>query len=343
MCLSSSVLKTKPHRRRRVGLQRVRECAVLRRRQVVHHRVEQGLDATVPQRRAAEHRHHRARETRTAERGAECVGADGQVVGPRREQLGVVLGDGFDHAGVDRFDEVDERLVSHPLQQHGLRVEPGAEVRQTLLHRRTGRVELVDEAEPGHGVAPGLAPHALGLRLDSARGVEHDDGAVEHTQRALDLDGEVDVPGRVDERQRVPAPRGGGRGRGDGDAVLALLGGVVERGGAVVHLAHAVNATAEEEQPFADGGLACVDVREHAEQASEGDGSHGGVSVGERGRTAGVRSVPARAVHGGKWVRSRSARAHPSFEQHRSALSGDGELTERGPHTCGRDARSEAD
>jgi len=53
----------------------------------------------------------------------------------------------------------------------------------------------------------------LGLRLDALVGIEHAYRAVEHAQRALDLDGEVDVPGRVDdvEALAVPESRGGGR------------------------------------------------------------------------------------------------------------------------------------
>ena len=41
----------------------------------------------------------------------------------------------------------------------------------------------------------GLAPHLLGLRLDTFLAVENGDGAVEHAQAALDLDGEADVAG----------------------------------------------------------------------------------------------------------------------------------------------------
>ena len=56
-----------------------------------------------------------------------------------------------------------------------------------------GAVELVDEAHPRHAVLVGLAPHGLGLRLDAGDAVEAGDRAVEHAQRTLDFDGEVDV------------------------------------------------------------------------------------------------------------------------------------------------------
>ena len=54
-------------------------------------------------------------------------------------------------------------------------------------------VHLVDEADARDAVLVGLPPDRLGLRLDAGDGVEHRDGAVEDAQRALDLDGEVDV------------------------------------------------------------------------------------------------------------------------------------------------------
>ncbi len=58
-------------------------------------------------------------------------------------------------------------------------------------------VHLVDERDARHAVLVGLPPHRLGLRLDAGHGAEQGDGPVEHPQGALDLHGEVHVPGRV--------------------------------------------------------------------------------------------------------------------------------------------------
>ena len=66
------------------------------------------------------------------------------------------------------------------------------EVRAELVH-------LVDEADARDVVLVGLAPDRLGLGLDALLAVEHGDRAVEDAQRALDLDGEVDVARGVDE------------------------------------------------------------------------------------------------------------------------------------------------
>ncbi len=93
-----------------------------------------------------------------------------------------------------------------------------------------------------HAELVGLAPHGLGLGLDAGHAVEHDDGAVEDAQRALDFDGEVDVAGGVDEVDVEAAPGDGGGGGGDGDAALALLGHPVHLGFAVVDFAELVDA-----------------------------------------------------------------------------------------------------
>ena len=67
-------------------------------------------------------------------------------------------------------------------------------------------VHLVDEADARDVVLVGLAPDRLGLRLDTGDRVEDRDRAVEDAQRALDLDGEVDVAGRVDDVDLAVAP-----------------------------------------------------------------------------------------------------------------------------------------
>ena len=63
--------------------------------------------------------------------------------------------------------------------------------------------------------------------------VERRHGAVEHAQGALHLDGEVHVPGGVDDVQALAFPEGGGRGGGNGDPPLLLLLHPVHGGGAV--------------------------------------------------------------------------------------------------------------
>jgi hypothetical protein len=87
------------------------------------------------------------------------------------------------------------------------RVDAHVEVGADLVH-------LVDEREARHAVLVGLAPDGLALGLDAVAAVEHRDRAVEHAQAALDLDGEVDVAGRVDDVDAVAGAGLNGPARG---------------------------------------------------------------------------------------------------------------------------------
>ena len=71
-----------------------------------------------------------------------------------------------------------------------------------LMKQRRGTLYLV-----------GLPPDGFGLGLDAFLAVEDGDRAVEHAQGAFDLDGEIDVAGRVDQVDRVRSRRCGPTGR----------------------------------------------------------------------------------------------------------------------------------
>jgi hypothetical protein len=75
-------------------------------------------------------------------------------------------------------------------------------------------VQLVDEGEAGNRVATHLPVHGDGLGLHPGHRAEDENGAVEHAQGALHLDGEVHVAGGVDEIDVMALPLalgGGGR------------------------------------------------------------------------------------------------------------------------------------
>ena len=142
----------------------------------------------------------------------------------------------------------------------GRRLQPRLDHLDGAEEVGAGAVHLVDEAHPRHVVLVGLAPHGLGLRLDAGDRVEHGDGAVEDAQRALDLDREVDVAGRVDDVDAVVVPERRGRRRRDRDAALLLLGHVVHDRGALVDLADLVGLAGVVEDALGRRGLARVDV-----------------------------------------------------------------------------------
>src|SRR5690606_7839650 len=106
--------------------------------------------------------------------------------------------------------------------------------------------------------------------------VEDDDRAVEHPQAAVDFDGEVDVPGRVDQVDLVTLPLGGDGCALDRDPALALLFYVVGGGAAlavlgVVHLDHLVLAAGVVQDAFGGGRLAGVDMGNDADVAVAAD------------------------------------------------------------------------
>jgi hypothetical protein len=113
------------------------------------------------------------------------------------------------------------------------------------------------------------------LYLSPWRQTVHD-RAVEHAQRALDLDGEVDVAGRVDDVEALAVPERGGRGRRDGDAALLLLLHPVHRRGAFMHLADLMALAGVVEDPLRGRGLAGIDMSHDAEIAVFLDGMSAG-------------------------------------------------------------------
>ena len=170
---------------------------------------------------------------------------------------------------IDQIDQAGELFLGadRQMQQQRRGLELVAHLLHDALELRADAIHLVDKCDPRHAVLVGLAPDGFRLRLDAADRAEHRDRAVEHAQRALDLDGEIDVPGRVDNIDAVVAPETGGRRRRDRDAALLLLHHPVHRRGAFVHLADLVVDAGVEEHALGGGGLAGIDVRHDADIA----------------------------------------------------------------------------
>ena len=118
------------------------------------------------------------------------------------------------------------------------------------------------------------------LRLDALAGVDHQQRALAGGERAVDLVGEVDVAGGVDQIEDVvlavarPVIEPHGL-RLDGDAALALDIHGIEH--LLLHLAR-LEPAGELDQPVGKRGLAVVDMRDDGEIADIADrsGRHGG-------------------------------------------------------------------
>jgi hypothetical protein len=115
------------------------------------------------------------------------------------------------------------------------------------------------------------------------------------------------VPRGVDQVEPVAGPvAADGRGE-DGDATVALLGVEVGDGRARVHLAALVRGAGDVQDPFGQGGLAGIDVRQDAEIADPhggvpsidpfGDGAH--PTAGEQRSGTSSTGGAAGAGHGG--------------------------------------------
>ena len=94
---------------------------------------------------------------------------------------------------------------------------------------RAAAVHLVDVTQTGHVVVVGQSPVRLRLRLHAGHTVEHDDRAVEHAQRAVHFDREVDVARGVDQVDLLVAPERRNRGALNRDTAFLLLLEVVSR------------------------------------------------------------------------------------------------------------------
>src|SRR5262249_1154044 len=148
----------------------------------------------------------------------------------------LVFPDDADHA--DEIDDALEIVLGTDRQLDGDRL--GAEARLDVVEAaeivRADLVHLVGENDARDAILVALAPYRLRLRLHALVGIEHAYRGVEDAERALHLDGEVDVPGRVDDVEALLAPDGGGRGRRYRDAALLLLLHPVHGGSALMDL-----------------------------------------------------------------------------------------------------------
>src|SRR5881398_2491060 len=276
---------------------------VERRRQVVHHGVEQRLDALVLEGRAGEHRHDLPRDRRLAQHSADFVFRELVLFQILVEDRVVLLDDRFEQVMAHLGDPVLEGRGNRPLDVllaerlvvvHDLDLphevddarkqlaraeremdrdhvgaEPLAHHLDAHVEVRADPVHLVDEDDARHVVAVRLAPHRLGLRLDAAYRIEHRDRPVQHAQAALHLDGEIHVTGGVDDVDAVlvaaAGPEGGGGGGRDRDAALLLLLHPVHGGSAVVDLAQLVGPAGVVQDALGRSRFPGIDVRHDAD------------------------------------------------------------------------------
>jgi hypothetical protein len=204
-----------------------------RARQVLDNSVEKRLNALVLEGRAAEHREELNSDGALADQRADLVivrhfafeiGFHRGVVGlddGLDEQFAVLLGLVLeisrdfnnvplraerlvapdDGVHLDQIDNALEVVLSADRQLHDDRgcTKTGLDHRHRAIEIGAGLVHLVAEDHARDVVLVGLAPDSLGLRLNTGIGVEQRNRAVEHAQRTLDFNGEVNVAWSVDD------------------------------------------------------------------------------------------------------------------------------------------------
>jgi len=92
------------------------------------------------------------------------------------------------------------------LHGHRIRLEASLDLLENAHEIGALAVHLVHEEEPRDFVLISLAPDCLCLGLYAAHRAEHGARAIEHAQRALDLDRKVDVSRGVDDVDAVVIP-----------------------------------------------------------------------------------------------------------------------------------------
>ena len=153
-------------------------------------------------------------------------------------------------------------------------------------------VDLVDDDDGGQAVLKGLSQDETSLWQGALGGVDKQQHAINHRQRALDLPAEIGVAGRVDDvNDAIAMPDGRVLGH-DGDAALALEIDVVEC--AFLHALVRPEDPGLVEHGVDEGRLAVIDVRDDGDVASQ---CVGDLRLGSRGHgVSGSRESVIRSV-----------------------------------------------
>ena len=110
-----------------------------------------------------------------------------------------------------------------------------------------------------------LAPDGFRLRLNAALCAEYGDRAIEHFQRALNLNREINVSRGVDDVDSVALPVTGGRSGGDGNPTLLLLRHPVHCRRTLVGLTNLVVDACIIQDSLGSGGFSGVNVGHYAD------------------------------------------------------------------------------
>lgn len=274
----------------------------MRRRQIVHERIQEGFDPAMTERGTGQDRNRATIEgtspKRSFKRFSVYVGVVDVELKERLVDFSELLyeasapvfhlppqgfwdDNGFGNRDTvddivpdDRpaFDEINDAFeavfsTDGALKDDKVPIEFLSKGCQRVIEICAGAIELVDEREGGDVVGLGLAPDLLRLRFNAGDGVQEKHGAVEDAKRTFDFNGEVGVSGCVDDLNRCVAPSAAHRRRRDRDPHLLFLHAKVRGGVAVMNFTLAMNFAGAMKDAFGKRGLAGVDMRDDANVA----------------------------------------------------------------------------
>ncbi len=265
---------------------------------IIDNRVKQHLHALVAVRGAAEDRDNLYIDNALAQRGLHLVNGDFFAFEVLHGEVLVKLGNRFDH-GVMIFlrllqhilgdflladilaeviiinlrfhtDEVDD--AAEGLLRANRQLDRDGVAFQAVLHHIHNveevcahDIHLIDERHARDVVLVSLMPDGFGLRLDAALCAKDGYRAVQHAQRAFDLNGKVNVARGVDDVDTMSLPMAGRRGGSDGNAAFLFLLHPVHGGGAVMGVANLVIDAGIEQDAFGGSGFTGINVRHDAD------------------------------------------------------------------------------
>jgi hypothetical protein len=134
--------------------------------------------------------------------------------------------------------------------------------------RGTNPIHLVRKTNPGYSIAVRLPPDGLALRFNTLYRIKDHHPAIQHAQRALNLGGEVDMTGGIDDVDLVILPVCGHRGRHDRDPPLAFLHHPIRDRGAVINITQAICSPGVKQDPLSRRRFARVNMRNNANIAA---------------------------------------------------------------------------
>ena len=139
---------------------------------------------------------------------------------------------------------------------------------------RADAVELVNKYDARNFGVIRITPVGLRLRLDAARATKYADATIEHLERTIHLDREVDVPRGINDVQSMIVPVAAGRGRLNRNAAFLFLLHEIRRCSAIVNLTDLVDLACEFKDALRGRGLARVNVGKNADISVLGQVCH---------------------------------------------------------------------